>query len=82
MRVDKIPKGKDKSFAAGGKIPMLGKSDRTKSAYPASPQKPGRTGQHSASPSPKRSKVRSAVVDTAGEMGGSPGASQPRRPAA
>jgi hypothetical protein len=41
MKTSKIPKGKDKSFAAGGKTPMLGKSDRTKSAYPAEPQNQG-----------------------------------------
>ena len=35
MRVDKVPKGKAKVFAAGGATPMFGKSDRTKSAYPA-----------------------------------------------
>jgi hypothetical protein len=52
--------------------------------YPAEPQRPGRTGQHSTKPAMRRTgaKVRSATVDQAGDMGGSPGASQPRRPAA
>jgi hypothetical protein len=81
MRVDKVPKGKDKVFAAGGRTKMFGRSDRTKSAYPAEPQKPGRTGQHATKAAPK-SRPGRAPVDTAGDMGGSPGASQPRRPAA
>ena len=81
MRVDKVPKGNDKTFASGGKTPMFGKADRTKSAYPAEPQKSGRTGQHSTKPVPKRRPGR-APVDTAGDMGGSAGASMPRRPAA
>jgi hypothetical protein len=46
MRVSKIPKGKAKVFAAGGKTKMFGRSDRTKSSHPASPQRPGRTSQH------------------------------------
>jgi hypothetical protein len=69
-----------KTFASGGKRPMLGKGTRTRTAYPADPQKPGRTGQHATKPAPKRRPGR-APVDTAGDMGGSPGASQPRRPA-
>jgi hypothetical protein len=75
---------KTSKFASGGKRSMLGKGDRTKSAYPATPQKPGRTGQHATKAAPKRTgaKVRSAAVDVAGDSGGSPGASQPRRPAA
>jgi hypothetical protein len=81
MKVSRVPKGKNKQFAAGGVTPMFGKADRTKSAYPADPQKPGRTGQHATKPVPKRLPGR-APVDTAGDMGGSPGASQPRRPAA
>jgi hypothetical protein len=81
MRVSKIPKGTDKQFARGGKTPMFGKSDRTKSSYPAEPQKSGRTGQHATKPAPKRRSGR-APVDTAGDMGGSAGSSQPRRPAA
>jgi hypothetical protein len=73
-----------KQFARGGEHAALGKGDRTRTAYPAEPQKPGRTGQHSTSPAPRRTgaKVRSAAVDEAGDMGGSAGASQPRRPAA
>jgi hypothetical protein len=84
MKIDKVSKGANKQFARGGRKPMLGKGDRTRTSYPAEPQKLGRTGQHATKPAPKRggAKVRSAVVDTAGEMGGSPGASQPRRPAA
>jgi hypothetical protein len=87
MKTGKIPKGQSKIFARGGKTPMFGKSDRTKSAYPAEPQKPGRTGQHAtkAAPDPRiksGDRPGRAPVDTAGDMGGSPGASQPRRPAA
>jgi hypothetical protein len=79
MRVDKVPKGRDKVFAAGGKQKMFGKADRTKSAFPAEPQKPGRTGQHATKPAPKRTGAR---VNEAGDMGGSRAAYQPRRPAA
>jgi hypothetical protein len=83
MKVDKVPKGTNKQFARGGKTPMFGKNDRSKSANPASPQKPGRTGQHATKAAPTRTgNIRSAAVDTAGDMGGSSGASQPRRPAA
>jgi hypothetical protein len=84
MKTSKVPKGKPVPFATGGKRSMLGKGTRTETAFPASMQKPGRTGQHSTKAAPKRSgaKVRSAAVDEAGDMGGSPGASQPRRPAA
>ena len=73
----------NKTFASGGKRPMLGKGDRTKTKYPAEPQRPGRTGQHSTKPALKRTggKVRSAGVDEAGDMGGSR-AANPRRPAA
>ena len=73
----------NKKFASGGKRPMLGKGDRTKTKYPAEPQRPGRTGQHSTKAASKRSgaKVRSAAVDEAGDMGGSR-AANPRRPAA
>ena len=81
MRVSKVPKGKSVPFAAGGRTKMFGKADRTKSAYPAEPQKPGRTGQHLTKPAPKHRPGR-APVDVAGDSGGSPGASQPRRPAA
>jgi hypothetical protein len=72
-----------KQFAAGGRVKMLGKGNHTKSAYPAEPQKPGRTGQHSTKPAPKRGggKVRSSATDEAGSMGGSR-AANPRRPAA
>ena len=87
MRANKLSKGKDKVFASGGRTKMFGRSDRTKSAYPAEPQKPGRTGQHAtkAAPDPRiksGDRPGRAPVDTAGDMGGSPGASQPRRPAA
>ena len=73
----------NKKFAAGGKRPMLGKGDRTRTSYPAEPQKPGRTGQHSTKMTQSRTgaKVRSAAVDEAGDMGGSR-AANPRRPAA
>ena len=81
MKIDKVPKGTNKQFDSGGRTGMFGKADRTKSSNPASPQKPGRTGQHSTKPAPKRRPGR-APVDVAGDSGGSPGASQPRRPAA
>ena len=81
MKIDKVPKGTNKQFDSGGRTGMFGKADRTKSSNLASPQKPGRTGQHSTKPVLKRRPGR-APVDTAGDMGGSPGASQPRRPAA
>jgi hypothetical protein len=73
----------NKKFASGGKRPMLGKGDRTKTKYPAEPQRPGRTGQHDGNAALKRTggKVRSAAVDEAGDMGGSR-AANPRRPAA
>jgi hypothetical protein len=86
MRVDKVPKGRDKEFAAGGRTKMFGAGDRTKSRYPASPQRPGQTSGQAASPKPVRrsaaKRITKAPVDTAGDMGGSAGASQPRRPAA
>jgi hypothetical protein len=84
MKVSRVPKGKDKQFAAGGSTKMFGKSDRTKSAYPASPQRLGQTSGQAASPKPVRpaKRITKAPVDTAGDMGGSAGASQPRRPAA
>jgi hypothetical protein len=73
-----------KQFASGGRQKTLGKGDHTRTAVLASPQRPGRTAQHGGKLAPKRSgaKVRSAAVDVAGDSGGSPGASQPRRPAA
>jgi hypothetical protein len=82
-KLGKIPKGKPVPFASGGRIKMFGTSDRTRTKYPAEPQKPGRTGQHLSKPVLKRSsaKVRSGVVDEAGDMGGSR-AANPRRPAA
>jgi hypothetical protein len=49
-----------KTFASGGKQKMLGKGDRTKSKYPAEPQKPGRTGQHATKAAPKRRPGRAA----------------------
>ena len=83
MKTSKVPKGKPVPFATGGKRSMLGKGTRTETAFPASMQKPGRTGQHSTKAAPKRpgAKVRSAAVDEAGSMGGSR-AANPRRPAA
>jgi hypothetical protein len=81
MRVDKVPKGTNKQFASGGRTKMFGRSDRTKSAYPAELQRPGQTAQHATKAAPKRRPGR-APVDTAGDMGGSAGASMPRRPAA
>jgi hypothetical protein len=78
-KLGKIPKGKPVPFAAGGRTKMFGTSDRTKTKYPAEPQKPGRTGQHATKAAPKRgAKVRSGVVDEAGDMGGSR-AANPRR---
>jgi hypothetical protein len=73
----------NKTFAAGGKRPAFGKGDRTRTSYPAEPQKPDRTGQHSTKTTQRRTgaKVRSAAVDEAGDMGGSR-AANPRRPAA
>jgi hypothetical protein len=79
MKIDKVPKGRDKVFARGGKQKMFGAADRTRSKYPADPQKPGRTGQHATKLAPKRTGAR---VNEAGDMGGSRAASQPRRPAA
>jgi hypothetical protein len=75
---------KTNKFASGGKRPMLGKGDRTRTAYPASSQRAGRTGQHDGKAALKRpsAKVRSDPVDEAGAMGGSRGVSNPRRPAA
>jgi len=81
MRVTKVPKGKDKLFASGGKRPMLGAGDRTVTKFPAKTQRPGQTSQHAGKPIQKRRPGR-APVDTAGDMGGSAGASMPRRPAA
>jgi hypothetical protein len=68
---------------ACGRTKMFGTSDRTKTKYPAEPQKPGRTGQHATKSAQSRTgaKVRSGVVDEAGDMGGSR-AANPRRPAA
>jgi hypothetical protein len=60
---------------------MFGAGDRVKSKYPADPQRPGRTGQHVTKAAPK-SRPGRGPVDVAGDSGGSPGASQPRRPAA
>jgi hypothetical protein len=63
---------------------MFGAGSRTESKYPAEPQRPGRTAQHGGKSAAKHAgaKVRSGVVDEAGDMGGSRGVSQPRRPAA
>jgi hypothetical protein len=77
MKVDKVSKG---AFASGGKRAALGKGDRTKTAFPASPQRPGRTGQHSTKSPPRRTSGKTRPLDQAGSMGGSPGASQVRRP--
>jgi hypothetical protein len=82
MRVNKVPKGRNKVFASGGSTKMFGAGDRIKSRYPADPQRPGRTGQHSTRPAKPVRKPGRAPVDTAGDMGGSAGASMPRRPAA
>jgi hypothetical protein len=73
----------NRKFAVGGNRKMLGKSDRTRTSYPADPQRPGRTAQHGGKSMSKRSgaKVRSGAVDEAGDMGGSR-AANPRRPAA
>jgi hypothetical protein len=81
-QANKVPKGTNKLFAAGGRTKMFGSSDRTKSAYPAEPQRPGRTAQHSTKPAKPVRKPGRAPVDTAGDMGGSPGVANPRRPAA
>jgi hypothetical protein len=64
---------------------MFGKSDRTRSAYPANPQRPGQTSGQAGSKKPVRPAVKrtaKAPAGTAGDMGGSAGSSQPRRPAA
>jgi hypothetical protein len=45
MKTGKVPKGKSVPFATGGKRSILGKGTRTETAFPASMQKPGRTGQ-------------------------------------
>jgi hypothetical protein len=86
MKVSRVPKGKEKTFAAGGSRSMLGQGDRTRTSYPASPQRPGQTSGQAASGKPVRrpavKRITKAPVDTAGDMGGSAGASQPRRPAA
>ena len=79
MKLDKVSKGKAKSFATGGRTKMFGAGTRTKTKYPAEPQRPGRTGQHSTKPALKRTGAK--VADTAGDMGGSR-AANPRRPAA
>jgi hypothetical protein len=44
-----------KQFASGGKKPMLGTGSGTRTSYPAEPQKPGRTGQHSTKAAPSTS---------------------------
>jgi hypothetical protein len=86
MKTSKMPKGKDKQFARGGATPMFGAGTRTKSAYPAGPQRPGQTSGQAASGKTVRPAKRIAKVSSAanpgGGMGGSAGASQPRRPAA
>jgi hypothetical protein len=82
MRMTKVPKGTAKVFARGGRTKMFGAGDRVKSKFPAEPQKPGRTAQHSTKPAKPVRKPGRAPVDTAGDMGGSAGASMPRRPAA
>jgi hypothetical protein len=87
MKTSKSPKGRDKLFAAGGKQHMFGAGDRTKTKYPASLQKPNRTGQHDGKPAPHpRTKSGDqpgrAPINFAGDMGGSAGAAKPRRPAA
>jgi hypothetical protein len=83
MRANKPEKATNKLFSAGGRAKMLGKGDRTRTAYPAEPQRPGRTSQHAGKTAQRRrgAKVRSAAVDEAGDMGGSR-AANPRRPAA
>ena len=80
MKLDKVSKGKAKSFATGGRTKMFGAGTRSKTKYPAEPQRPGRTGQHSTKPALKRTGAE--VADTAGDMGGTGGVSNPRRPAA
>jgi hypothetical protein len=60
MKVDRVPKGKPtRNFATGGKQKMFGAGDRTVTKSPASPQRPGRTGQHSTAAA-KRTGGRSA----------------------
>jgi hypothetical protein len=61
---------------------MFGAGGRTRSKYPAEPQRPGRTGQHSTRAAKYTgSKARSGALDDVGDMGGSR-AANPRRPAA
>jgi hypothetical protein len=66
----------NKQFARGGKKPMLGAGSRTRTAFPAAPQKPGRTGQHATKAAPKRTRPGRAPLDEAGSMGGSQQAQQ------
>jgi hypothetical protein len=80
-KLGRISKGVNKQFAAGGRTKMFGAGDRVKSKFPAEPQRPGRTGQHATKAAPKRRPGR-APVDQGGDMGGTGGSSQPRRPAA
>jgi hypothetical protein len=79
MKVSKVPKGRDKQFASGGRTKMFGAGDRTKSRFPAVKQVPGQTSQHA--PGKPIPKARSAA-NPGGDMGGTAGSSQPRRPAA
>ena len=69
-----------KQFASGGRQKMLGKGDHTRTSYPATQQRAGRTAQHDGKPAPKRAGARVRSVDEAGSMGGSR-AANPRRPA-
>ena len=76
-----MSKGKPRQFAVGGKTKMFGAGDRTRSKSPAEPQRAGRTG-HATKPALKRTGAKVRPVDQAGEMGGTGGVSNPRRPAA
>jgi hypothetical protein len=54
MKVSKVPKGTTKQFARGGSTKMFGAADRTKSKYPADPQKPGQTSGQARSGKPAK----------------------------
>jgi hypothetical protein len=54
MKVDKVPKGKPKQFAQGGRTKMFGAGDRTKSKSPAELQRAGRTGHATKAAPPRR----------------------------
>ena len=62
----------NRKFAVGGNRKMLGKSDRTRTSYPAEPQRPGRTAQHGGKSMSKRSGTegRNLRIEYRGIVGG------------